>query len=648
MATKPQSMADIDKIIQEQNEQWQNTINKIKPNQRGNFLADVQSGKVTTIPGTNIKVRYKEGNKVNLPNGGSTGEAGGYYVTTPDGQEKLVWSGGGSKNYILSAMITAGLGLAEGIGFTDSAETQRRQVANYYGVKYVSWIESEKKSTVTDETMAEDKGFGVFINAGGKPVGAESEQQKKDFQELGFKEITGDNNAIQEAIKNPVPPSKAQPPATATTSLTETTPTINFKDGLSDAQKKGINDLVKKPVTDWSSTDIANWNYATNNQALPVQGTVTGNKGIYKGKEGLNLNANAVNELFSQYQGRDATKQELDYWSNKKVGDLEDTLAKTSFFDKPIADKIREQMMMQGKTYISNQAELETLAKSGGLSEEDITRIGGQTGMLFAPTETINKITNIGTTGATNTTDTTNETGTTNATGTTGATGSTGNAEDDLADFTADILGDPNASDTEILDALNKIKEGQIDPYYKQIISQAQNDVVTAINRQYEDRIRQLQTESYNLAENIASTQKTLESRGMTFSGEAIKQLGTLSAFAAPRPESVTPTQLGQAGQPLTMTPEQMGLEGDVNMQNRLFAEGSRSNFNRTLEDIGKEALRTLGTTGVAGLGLPEQASGTTPTTGTLEYDYANQLQNTYQNLQSQKDTLNQYQETFL
>jgi hypothetical protein len=43
-----------------------------------------------------------------------------------------------------------------------------------------------------------------------------------------------------------------------------------------------------------------------------------------------------------------------------------------------------------------------------------------------------------------------------------------------------------------------------------------------------------------------------------------------------------------------------MGIEGDVNLGNRLMSESSRTAFNRALEDIGQDELRTLGTTGIS------------------------------------------------
>jgi hypothetical protein len=376
--------------------------------------------------------------------------------------------------------------------------------------------------------------------------------------------------------------------------------------------------------------------------------TFPGYKRVYAGKENLSANDSAVNELFKQYHGRDANLQELNYWRNKKVGELEDTLAKTGIFSKEEADKIRSQMMAEGKTYIANQAELEKLGGSAG-----ITMPAGDNSMMFTP-------------GATGTGSNAGNTGTGTGSGT--GTGASGDPTDALIDQIADAVGDPNAGEDEILSALENIKNGQIDPYYKQLIGQAQQDITTSINRGYEDRIRQLQTESFNLAENISNTQKSLAGKGMTFSGEAIKQLGTLSAFAQGTPAGMAPAQLDQDGNPVsggnvvpgqvlpapatslpTMTPEQMGIEGSTNMNNRLIAESSRSAFNRSLEDIGTNAIRLLGTAGVIGLGLPSQSTAGQPnTTGTMQYDYNKTLQSLYGNLSNQEGDLTGYQGTFL
>lgn len=404
---------------------------------------------------------------------------------------------------------------------------------------------------------------------------------------------------------------------------------------------------------------------ATSGSATPA-GTIPGYKGVYANQANSNATDVMINNLFKQYHGRDANITELNYWRNKTVGQLEDTLAKTQIFSKEDADRIRAQMAAEGKTYIANQAELEQLAKTGGISATGLTSVSQQGGMLFNPAP-VTSGSGLGASGSTTGASGTSS-GASNTTGASGTSGSTlGSSGDTIVDMVADAVGDVNASETDILNALNKLKTSQIDPYYKQLISQAQRDVTLQINRNYEDRIRQLQTESFNMAENIKNTQKALEASGMTFSGEAISRLGTLSSFAQGTPAGLTPAQLGQTGQQVmggqalptqlgkpaiglpTMTTEQMGIEGSVNLGNRLMAESSRTGFNRGLEDIGQQALRLLGSTGIQNLGLPAQSTANQPeTTGTMQYDYNKTLQSLYGNLANQEGTLTDYQKLFL
>jgi len=112
-------------------------------------------------------------------------------------------------------------------------------------------------------------------------------------------------------------------------------------------------------------------------------GYTPGYKGIYEQQKESNLNKEAINHLFKNYHNRDANAEELAYWTGKRVGNLEDTLAKTTIFSGEEADKIRAEMMANGQTYIRNQAELEQLAKSGGLNPASISN---KASMLFTST----------------------------------------------------------------------------------------------------------------------------------------------------------------------------------------------------------------------------------------------------------------------
>jgi hypothetical protein len=195
-----------------------------------------------------------------------------------------------------------------------------------------------------------------------------------------------------------------------------------------------------------------------------------------------------------------------------------------------------------------------------------------------------------------------------------------------IADMIAAAVGNPDATDEEILAAVTKLKNEQIDPYYKQLLTQAQSDVVSNINKAAEDRVRALQTEALTTAKNIENTQKNLEASGLTFSGEAIKNLGALSAFGAPTATAPLAGQDLTAKQTMpTMTPQQMGLEGTVNTANRLMTESSRSDYAKWVRDTEQAALRQMGTAGVAGLGLTT-LTGEPDTVGSIEYARKNAL----------------------
>ena len=178
-----------------------------------------------------------------------------------------------------------------------------------------------------------------------------------------------------------------------------------------------------------------------------------------------------------------------------------------------------------------------------------------------------------------------------------------GTPEEILANEIATSIATAGGSGTndEIMAIYNQMLESDINPYYKQLIAQAQGDLVTGVNRMLEDRVRQLQTENFQAFENVRETQANLESRGLTYSGEGIRELGALGAF----------------GQELT--PAQRAVEGKVPMVNRLISESSRAAFERNLQDMGTGFVRTAGTSGLEGLGLPKEVTTQQQTTGTLE-----------------------------
>lgn len=358
-------------------------------------------------------------------------------------------------------------------------------------------------------------------------------------------------------------------------------------------------------------------------------GFLPGYLGVYKDAADLKLNQSAVNHLFKQYHDRDANQQELDYWSGKRVGNLEDTLAKTTIFSGEEADKIREQMMIQGKQYIPNQAVLQELAQSGGVRSDMITEIGGgdeSGGMLFAPSEAFEAINNVPENKVTQQAQ-----GSAQGTPTTPEDIEKGNTQTDLegVDSAAggyiteestqsglDIIENSNLTPeikdlfkavvaeypegieydaNQILSTFNKIKNNTIDPYFRELTAMAESDFTSALRDFNVQRDIELEAERFSEGENIRQAKEGLEKAGLTFSGRAIEELGDESAYA----QSGTPEAEQSAIPDQTPFAVEDGseyfYEGRVPQRNRLIATSSRAKRRSNLESLQKNLEKQLG-----------------------------------------------------
>lgn len=215
-------------------------------------------------------------------------------------------------------------------------------------------------------------------------------------------------------------------------------------------------------------------------------------------------------------------------------------------------------------------------------------------------------------------------------------TGTLPQEQGDIIDLIADAVGNPDATDEEILTALDKLKLQYIDPYYQQVFDIAKKDIIDSINTSYQNRLMELENEKMIVAKNIEDTRKNLEARGMTFSGEAIKQLGQQSAFG----------QSQETSQELRMTPEQLGIEGITPTVNRLMAESSSARYKQLKEQLAKNAVLSLGTSGITGLDINNPYTGQ-KITGSIEESKRSAIQDLYRNLQNQSGNLTEYQKLF-
>lgn len=340
-----------------------------------------------------------------------------------------------------------------------------------------------------------------------------------------------------------------------------------------------------------------------------VSGYIPGYKGVYQGKEDYTLNKEAVNHLFKQYHNRDANADELEYWTGKKVGDLEDTLAKTEIFSGEDRDKIISEMAAQGKTYISNQAELEKLAQSGAVSEQGITDITDNSSMLFYTPQQTNQNQQAATQQGQTTANQTTQGQTSSNQNQQNQNTSQNTAQADNIQAGRDIIANadlpeeikqlflevydsyPEGSslDTQgILDAFNEVKNNTLDPYMYELTKIAIDDFQNQFQALEQARSLEREQEAATAQQNIEGVQKGLEQTGMTFTGQAIKNLGTESAYS--------PTANIPAG----------GLinEGLVQKSNRLMASSSQLKYADALRSLARNAETTLGTAGLAQTGI--------------------------------------------
>lgn len=148
-----------------------------------------------------------------------------------------------------------------------------------------------------------------------------------------------------------------------------------------------------------------------------------------------------------------------------------------------------------------------------------------------------------------------------------------------------------------ILNTFEDIKKQQIDPYFQEQASIFIDDLQR--NREFliESRAIEKDQQTQDIEKAKESLQESLAARGLLFSGEAIKQLGVESPFAvAGTPEaakSAIPTM-----QPIGGVP----YEGEFQKQTKAAVSSADLRYQKQLEDLQRQAERTLGTEKAGGL----------------------------------------------
>ena len=130
-----------------------------------------------------------------------------------------------------------------------------------------------------------------------------------------------------------------------------------------------------------------------------------------------------------------------------------------------------------------------------------------------------------------------------------------------------------------VLKEFDTISESTISPYFAEQADIFKKDVQTAYGNLEQSRSEELEAQGIQAGERIEGTQEDLARRGLTFSSEGAKQLGTESAFGGKVP----------------FGGEKPVGEGLVPTQNRLISSGSQRSYQQAIDTLGRQAENTLG-----------------------------------------------------
>lgn len=199
-------------------------------------------------------------------------------------------------------------------------------------------------------------------------------------------------------------------------------------------------------------------------------------------------------------------------------------------------------------------------------------------------------------------------------------------------DIFTSMLNDPALGDkvdyNSVVTALKNFQQNTLDPYYQEVTKNLINQTTSAYQNLQQNRNLETTQEGMNADQNIRNAKSDLESRGMTFSGEGVRQLGNQSAFAQPgqNPNNAIPTQQQLPGGGFA--------EGLIPKQNQLIASSSAARYQQGLNQLSQGLESTLGTAGASGI-VPggQLLGGVTDRTATLPSQKNTQLAQGYQGI---------------
>ena len=203
---------------------------------------------------------------------------------------------------------------------------------------------------------------------------------------------------------------------------------------------------------------------------------------------------------------------------------------------------------------------------------------------------------------------------------------------DDIKRLLKNVVGMyPDATEfntEEIIKSFNEVKNETIDPYFKELADIAIKDVQTSVSQMKKARELELESEGATADSLVEQAKDSLESRGMTFSGEGVKALGTDSAYAdtGSGENIVTPF----AG----IDPELM--KGSVGQYNRLISTSTAARHAADQQTLGRKAEDYLGGSRASNITGLDFAPAGVSLTGQLDYDKEGRYAGTMQNIINQ------------
>lgn len=172
--------------------------------------------------------------------------------------------------------------------------------------------------------------------------------------------------------------------------------------------------------------------------------------------------------------------------------------------------------------------------------------------------------------------------------------------------------GDQAANFKDIMATFDKLKKETIDPHYAAEVSYLQKGLQQQYQNLMDNRQLEVQKEKTDAGEAVRGEQLNLEARGLTNSGEAVRQLGQQSAIAQTpqvirsmsqvNPGDEKYAQQGaegliydsRTGKPYVSDKAQM-IEGFIPQQNRIMASSSQLRYQLAQNQLGRQAEGYLG-----------------------------------------------------